>query len=131
MRFQALAYRVRSIPLEDLDRSPDCEAFQVAKNAPTGSVVSPGGNFSRPATRKSPCLPSWAHFCHSAPVETHAFGFRLGPTVRRANSDFLLVVVGRVRSPATHVVQNGYLRRISSPPAQQEHDPNRVVGIRP
>jgi hypothetical protein len=32
-----------------------------------------------------------SHFCHSAPIETHAFGFRLRPTPRRAKSDFLSV----------------------------------------
>ena len=33
-----------------------------------------------------------AHFCHSAPMETQAFGFRLRATPRRAKSDFLSVV---------------------------------------
>jgi hypothetical protein len=31
------------------------------------------------------------HFCHSAPMETHAFGFRLRATPRTAKSDFLSV----------------------------------------
>ena len=32
-----------------------------------------------------------AHFCHSAPMETHAFGFRLRSNAREAKSDFLSV----------------------------------------
>ena len=32
-----------------------------------------------------------AHFCHSAPVETHAFGFRLRANAPEAKSDFLSV----------------------------------------
>ena len=31
-------------------------------------------------------------FCHSAPMETHAFGFRLQANARRAKSDFLSVL---------------------------------------
>jgi hypothetical protein len=33
-----------------------------------------------------------AHFCHSVPIETHAFGFRLRPTPWEEPRDFLSVL---------------------------------------
>ena len=45
------------------------------------------------------CLISGAHFCDSAPLETHAFGFRLGANARRAKSDFLSVPGHRKHPP--------------------------------
>ena len=40
---------------------------------------------------KKPVFDFRAHFCHSAPMETHAFGFRLRPNAPRAKNDFLSV----------------------------------------
>jgi hypothetical protein len=46
--------------------------------------------FSGPALRR-PVFDFQAHFCHSAPIETHAFGFRLPASAPGAKSDFLSV----------------------------------------
>ena len=63
-------------------RSPPPERSGSAKCAfrtPCSAAPSPpaGGLRASPATRKSPCLTSGPHSCHSAPMETHAFGFTL------------------------------------------------------
>ena len=44
--------------------------------------------FSGPQPR-APVFDFRAHFCHPAPMETHAFGFRLRANARRTKSDFL------------------------------------------
>ena len=50
---------------------------------------------TRPSQKRFPISQSVfdfrAHFCHSAPLETHAFGFRLRANVPEAKSDFLSV----------------------------------------
>jgi hypothetical protein len=59
----------------------------------------------RPAGLLRPCLTSRPTFCHSAPMETHAFGFRL-----RANAS-----AGQKRSPISqlHAIDQNDIDRSS------------------
>ena len=59
-------------------RSPPSEKSGSARVHPSHSLV------QRPPALRQPAFDFWAPFCHSAPMEAHAFGFRL-----RANSTFL------------------------------------------
>ena len=44
-----------------------------------------------PRNPKKPVFDFRAHFCHSAPMETHAFGFRLRANAPETKSNFLSV----------------------------------------
>ena len=53
---------------------------------------------SAPATGKSPCFTSRAHFCHSALMETHAFGFRLRANAPEGQKRFPISISDYVRA---------------------------------
>ena len=66
-------------------REPEC-ASRTPVSGPQPSGGSLFGLWAGPNPKK-PVFDFRAHFCHSAPVETHASGFRLRTNARRAKSE--------------------------------------------
>jgi hypothetical protein len=64
------------------NKSGNCSGRKSAATSSSGSFF---GSKGAPATRKT-VLDFRAHFCHSAPIEMHAFGFRLPANAPKAIS---------------------------------------------
>ena len=54
---------------------------------------------ARPRNPRKPVFDSRAHFCHSAPMETHAFGFRLRANAPEGQKRF---PISRMKKNARH-----------------------------